>query len=198
VGPRPRSRSVNGANAGWNLPDGSTKSPDASWTSDEQLARVTAEEQEKYLPICPDFVAEMRSKSYSITSLNEEMELWIANGAKLGWLIDPYSLTVDIARPGQQPETFKCLKCWKAKAQSPAFGWKWSGSGLSRFRKLGILALVRLWRLRSIRRWESCFAEKLKASRRSGPKLSWPEIVASEIIAGRLASSWSRLSLPPK
>src|SRR5277367_4834107 len=45
---------VNGANAGWNLPDGSTKCPYASWTSSEQLARFTPEEQEKYLPICPE------------------------------------------------------------------------------------------------------------------------------------------------
>ncbi len=96
---------VNGANAGWNLPDGSTKSPDASWTSNEQLARFTPEEQEKYLPVCPEFIAEMRSHSDSIVALQEKMELWIANGAQLGWLIDPYTATVYIYRPGQQPET---------------------------------------------------------------------------------------------
>ncbi len=95
---------VNGANAGWNLPDGSTKSADASWTSDEQLARFTPEEQERYLPICPDFIAEMRSQSDSIASLQEKMELWIANGAKLGWLIDPYTATAYIYRPGHQTE----------------------------------------------------------------------------------------------
>jgi len=98
---------VNGANAGWNLPDGSTKSPDASWTSDEQLARFTPEEQERYLPICPEFIAEMRSHSDSIAALQEKMELWIANGAKLGWLIDPYTATAYIYRPGQQTEVLR-------------------------------------------------------------------------------------------
>jgi Uma2 family endonuclease len=96
---------VNGANAGWNLPDSSTKSPDASWTSNEQLARFSQEEQEKFLPICPEFIAEMRSHSDSIAALQEKMELWMANGAQLAWLIDPYSATVYIYRPGQQPET---------------------------------------------------------------------------------------------
>jgi Uma2 family endonuclease len=96
---------VNGAKAGWNLPDGSTKSPDASWTSEEQLARFSVEEQEKFLPTCPEFIAEMRSLSDSIAVLQEKMELWMANGAQLGWLIDPHSATVSIYRPGQQPET---------------------------------------------------------------------------------------------
>jgi Uma2 family endonuclease len=95
---------VNGTNAGWNLPDGSTKVPDASWTSNEQLARFTAEEREHFLPICPEFIAEMRSLSDSIAVLQEKMELWMANGAQLGWLIDPYSATVSSYRPGQQPE----------------------------------------------------------------------------------------------
>jgi len=98
---------VNGANAGWNLPDGSTKSPDASWTSNEQLARFTPEEQEGYLPICPEFIAEMRSHSDSLAALKEKMDLWMANGARLGWLIDPYSATATIYRPGQQPETLQ-------------------------------------------------------------------------------------------
>lgn len=47
----------------------------------------------------------MRSHSDSITVLQEKMELWMANGAQLGWLIDPYATTVYIYRPGQQPET---------------------------------------------------------------------------------------------
>jgi Uma2 family endonuclease len=51
---------VNGPNAGWNLADGSTRSPDASWTSNEQLDRFTSKEREKFLPICPEFVAEVR------------------------------------------------------------------------------------------------------------------------------------------
>ncbi len=98
---------VNGPNAGWNLADGWTRSPDASWTSNEQLDRFTSKEREKFLPICPEFVAEVRSQSDSVVATQEKMELWMANGAQLGWLIDPYTATVYVYRPGQQPETLQ-------------------------------------------------------------------------------------------
>jgi Uma2 family endonuclease len=96
---------VDGSNTGWNLPDGWTLSPDASWTSKQRLECFSSEEQEKFLPICPDFIAEVRSKSDDLSATREKMERWMANGAQLGWLIDPYSATVYIYRPGQQPET---------------------------------------------------------------------------------------------
>jgi Uma2 family endonuclease len=93
---------VDGANTGWNLPDGWTLSPDASWTSKERLGRFSPEEQDKFLPICPDFIAEVRSQSDAISGVKEKMERWMENGAQLGWLIDPYTATVYIYRPGQQ------------------------------------------------------------------------------------------------
>jgi len=98
---------VDGANTGWNLPDGWTLSPDASWTSNERLEQFSVEEQEKFLPICPEFVAEIRSKSDALSAVREKMERLMANGAQLGWLIDPYMATVFIYRPGQQPETLQ-------------------------------------------------------------------------------------------
>jgi Uma2 family endonuclease len=98
---------VNGANAGWSLPDGSIRSPDASWTSHEQLRKFTAKEHEKFLPICPEFIAEIRSQSDTISALQEKMEMCMANGAQLGWLIDPYAATVSIYRPGREPETLQ-------------------------------------------------------------------------------------------
>ncbi len=64
----------------------------------------------------------MRSQSDSIATLQAKMEKWMANGAQLGWLIDPYSPTVCIYRPGQQPEYWRNLKCSKAKARFPDFG----------------------------------------------------------------------------
>jgi len=98
---------VDGANTGWNLPDGWTLSPDASWTSKSRLEQFSAEEQEKFLPICPDFIVEVRSKSDALFAVTEKMERWMANGAQLGWLVDPYSAIVSIYRPGQQPETLQ-------------------------------------------------------------------------------------------
>jgi Uma2 family endonuclease len=96
---------VDGSNTGWNLPDGWTLSPDASWTFSERLQPFSDEEQEKFLPLCPDFIAEVRSQSDVLSVVMEKMERWTANGAQLGWLIDPYATTVYIYRPGRQPET---------------------------------------------------------------------------------------------
>ena len=95
---------VDGPNTGWNLPDGSTLSPDGSLTAKERLVGFTPEQSERFLPLCPDFIAEVRSYSDSIAELKKKMEQWIANGAKLGWLIDPFEAMVYVYRPGQPPE----------------------------------------------------------------------------------------------
>jgi Uma2 family endonuclease len=91
------------SNAGFNLPDGSTLSPDAGWVALSRLGSLTDYEQERYLPFAPDFIVEILSRSDSLTELDAKMERWIANGARLGWRIDPYGGTVaiyaaDIAR----------------------------------------------------------------------------------------------------
>ena len=95
---------ANGPNAGWNLPDGSTLSPDASWTSYEILNRFTSDERERFLPICPEFILEVRSKSDSLNVLRAKMQTWIDNGAQLAWLVDPFARTVTIYRCGQAAE----------------------------------------------------------------------------------------------
>jgi len=35
------------------------------------------------------------------------MEHWLANGAQLGWLIDPEEKTVHVYRPGDSPEVHR-------------------------------------------------------------------------------------------
>ncbi len=89
-----------GATAGFNLPDGSTLSPDAAWVRNEQWEALTPERREKFLPFCPAFVVEMLSSSDSLSVAMRKMEQWIANGAELGWLFDPYRKTLAIYRAG--------------------------------------------------------------------------------------------------
>lgn len=84
------------ANAGFNLPDGSTLSPDAGWIASARLAGLTAEQQERFLPFAPDFVIEILSPSDSLPELDAKMRQWIVNGARLGWRIDPFGGTVVI------------------------------------------------------------------------------------------------------
>ncbi len=84
------------SNAGFNLPDGSTLSPDAGWVDSSRVDTLTEHEQERYLPFAPDFVIEILSRSDSLAELDAKMEQWIANGARLAWRIDPYGGTVAI------------------------------------------------------------------------------------------------------
>lgn len=89
------------SSTGFDLPDGSNLSPDASWVSKVRLSQLTAEQKEEYFALCPDFVAELRSKSDRLPQLQAKMQEYMANGAQLGWLIDPVERRVSISRPGQ-------------------------------------------------------------------------------------------------
>lgn len=84
------------SNAGFILPNGATYAPDAAWTSNERLAKFTEKEKEKFLPLCPDFVIELRSSSDNLKELKAKMAEYIENGARLGWLIDPKEKRVHI------------------------------------------------------------------------------------------------------
>lgn len=75
---------------GFTLPNGAVRSPDAAWISTEQIAALPENEKQTFAHICPDFVLEIRSKSDPLKPLQEKMEEFIENGAKLGFLIDPY------------------------------------------------------------------------------------------------------------
>ncbi|MEO6037129.1 MAG: Uma2 family endonuclease [Saprospiraceae bacterium] len=85
---------------GFDLPSGATKSPDVAWLSDATLGLLSVEDiEENFVPAVPDFVAEIRSKSDRLEMVQKKMlEIWIANGVRLGWLIDPYSETAWVYR----------------------------------------------------------------------------------------------------
>lgn len=86
------------------LPDGSRAEPDAIWLSPGQVARLLPLGTGRAITECPTFVAEIMSGSDRLPPLQRKMERYIANGALLGWLIDPYRRRVHIYRPGTEPE----------------------------------------------------------------------------------------------
>ena len=92
------------SNTGFTLPDGSMRSPDASWVLHSRLATLTPEDRRRFAPLCPDFVIELRSPSDSLAELKTKMVRWIANGVQLAWLIDPELQQVLIYRPNQPVE----------------------------------------------------------------------------------------------
>ena len=92
------------ASSGFRLPNGARRSPDASWIREDRVAALPREQQEGFYHLCPDFVIELRSSTDRINRLKGKMEEYIANGAELGWLIDPKERTIWIYRPGCAPE----------------------------------------------------------------------------------------------
>ena len=88
--------------AGFTLPNGAIRSPDASWLKREKWERLTARERKGFAPICPDFVVELRSETDRISQLCSKMEEYIANGAALGWLLDPLTRQVYLYRPNEE------------------------------------------------------------------------------------------------
>jgi Uma2 family endonuclease len=92
------------SSGGFKLPNGADRSPDASWVSIERWEALTSEEKDKFLPLCPDFVIELRSPSDSLPTLRSKMEEYINNGARLGWLIDPKRRVIEIYRPDREVE----------------------------------------------------------------------------------------------
>jgi Uma2 family endonuclease len=83
---------------------GAIRSPDASWMKRERWEALSKSRRTKFAPLCPDFVVEVRSETDRLTDLLEKMQEYLANGARLGWLIDPFDKRVYIYRPDQPVE----------------------------------------------------------------------------------------------
>jgi Uma2 family endonuclease len=77
------------SSTGFTLPNGAIRSPDVSWVKRTRLAALMSEQKQRFLPLCPDFVIELRSPSDSIKTLQDKIQEYIENGASLAWFIDP-------------------------------------------------------------------------------------------------------------
>jgi Uma2 family endonuclease len=95
------------SSTGFILPNGATLSPDAAWLSRERWDALTVQQQKGFVPLCPDFVFELRSQSDSLSKLQAKMQEYLDNGAKLGWLIDPQNQRVEIYRSGRKVELWE-------------------------------------------------------------------------------------------
>ena len=87
------------------LPSGAYRCPDVAWIKLERWQGLTPEQKQKFPPICPDFVIELRSESDSLSELRKKMIDYQNNGVSLAWLIDPQTLLVEIYRQGKENET---------------------------------------------------------------------------------------------
>lgn len=109
------------SSTGFALPNGAKRSPDAAWVRRERWNQLRDEDQEEFPPLCPEFIAELRSPSDSPHALRETMEEYIANGTQLGWLIDPIDKCVYVYRPGMSPERLNDPECVSGAPVLPGF-----------------------------------------------------------------------------
>jgi len=110
-----------GSSTGFRLPDNSVYAPDASWVRRDRWIVLSAEEREGYAPLCPDAVFEVRSKSDTPQDLRAKMRVYLANGAKIGVLIDPYQQIIEIYRHDRAPETHAHPRTIGLDPELPAF-----------------------------------------------------------------------------
>lgn len=110
-----------GPDAGFDLPNGSNRSPDASWMLKSRIAALSGEERDGFLPLCPDFVVELRSRSDRLAMLTAKMREYIDNGTRLGWLIDPKTRRVHVYRPGTPEEVLDNPQSVSADPELPGF-----------------------------------------------------------------------------
>ena len=92
------------ASGGFKLPNGAMRSPDVAWVAQERLDKLTPPQRKQFLPLCPDFVLELRSETDRLPTLKKKLAEYLANGARLGWLIDPLERQVFVYRPGAPVE----------------------------------------------------------------------------------------------
>ena len=95
------------SSGGFILPNGAMRSPDAAWVKRPRLATLASAQKKKFLPLCPDFVIELRSPTDRLVDLQQKMLEYLDNGLALGWLIDPEERRVYLYRPPAQVETLE-------------------------------------------------------------------------------------------
>jgi Uma2 family endonuclease len=109
------------SSTGFRLPNGATRSPDASWVKMERWDALTAAQKKKFLPLCPDFAVELVSESDELEDVQEKMQEYIANGLRLGWLINPKDKQVEIYRPNQEVEILQSPRTLQGEDVLPGF-----------------------------------------------------------------------------
>ena len=92
------------SSTGFTIPNGATYSPDAAWVSNERWNALSEMQQEKFVPLCPDFIMELLSNSQHVAALRDKMGEFMENGCRLGWVIDPYERVTYVYRPKAEVE----------------------------------------------------------------------------------------------
>jgi Uma2 family endonuclease len=94
------------SSTGFKLPNNADRSPDAAWVRRDRLEALNPS-PDRFLPLAPDFVVELRSATDSLETLQGKMQEYLDCGVRLGWLINPQNRQVEIYRLGQNVEVLE-------------------------------------------------------------------------------------------
>ena len=95
------------SSAGFKLPNGAIRSPDAAWVSRSRWEALSDAEQDAFSPLCPEFVIELVSPKDRVAAVRKKMGEWIANGAEVAWLVDPQRRVVEVYRVGEEVDVYE-------------------------------------------------------------------------------------------
>lgn len=109
------------SSTGFRLPNRAMRSPDASWVAKARLAALSDEQKKQFLPLCPDFVIELRSPTDRLSVLREKMQEYLDNGAQLGLLLEPEQRRVYVYRAGAEVEELTGPETVSAEPVLPGF-----------------------------------------------------------------------------
>ncbi len=109
------------SSGGFQLPNGAIRSPDAAWVLRSRLMQLTFEQKQKFLPLAPDFVVELRSPSDRAIDLQDKLQEYVDNGVRVGWLVDPIEQQVLVYRPGKKLEQVSGARGLSGYPELPGF-----------------------------------------------------------------------------
>jgi Uma2 family endonuclease len=111
------------SSAGFQLPDGSVFSPDASLIRLDRWQALDPEQRRSFAPLCPDLVVELASPSdegpRGLAALRQKMAAYQANGARLGWLLLPHDQAVEVWPASGSPQRLEQLQVLEATPEFP-------------------------------------------------------------------------------
>ncbi len=107
------------ATGGFELPNGAIRNPDAAWLRLDKWNSIPRQARRRFATVCPDFVIELRSETDRLPALQEKMAEYVANGAILGFLIDPLAGKIHCYRPNREPEILEGSSCLSAEPEMP-------------------------------------------------------------------------------
>ena len=110
-----------GPSAGYTLSNGAVRAPDASWMPLSRWESLSRDDQTKFGHTFSDFAIELRSPSDSLRDVQDKMQEYMENGARLGLLIDPQNRRVHIYRPEQPVEILEEPASVSGEAVLPGF-----------------------------------------------------------------------------